>query len=231
MPLDAIRGGAAAVGLHSGARVLEIGAGCGQLTVGLLEAGFEVVALEPGASLRARAEARAPAATYVALIFEDFSPDDRFDAVYSANAFHWVDPEVGYAKVADLADAFVLIWNTPFVADAELRRRVQDGVMIPHGSKFPTEEADVRQLVTDEIEAMCGRLRDAGRFDEPWTDVYEQTLSYTPERYRDLIGSMGHVASLPDADVMLAELMPVLGSEPFDVVDLVWVIAARTVRD
>jgi SAM-dependent methyltransferase len=229
MPLEAILGGANAVGIQPGARVLEVGAGCGQLTVGLVEAGFDVVALEPGAALRAHAEQCAPAATLIPLIFEDLGSGERFDAVYSANAFHWVDPEIGYAKVADLADAFVLIWNTPFVADPELRRRIQDGVMIPHGSRFPTEEADVRRMVGEEIEAMQQRLRDAGRFDEPWTDLYERTLPYTPERYHDLIGSMGHVASSPDAPAILEELSAVLGTEPFDLVDLVWVIAARTV--
>lgn len=230
MPLDAIQGGADAVGLTPGARVLEIGAGCGQLTVGLLEAGFEVVALEPGASLRACAEARAPAARFVASTFEQYEPDGRFDAVYSANAFHWVDPEIGYAKVADLADAFVLIWNTPFIAEPELHRRVQHEVMIPHGSTFPAEEAEVREFVADEIEAMRGQLQGAGRFEPPWTTVYERALSYTPGRYRDLIASMGRVAASPDAGEILAELVPVLGAEPFDVTDLVWVIAARTVR-
>ncbi len=231
MPLDAIRGGAEAVGLVSGARVLEIGAGCGQLTVGLLEAGFEVVALEPGSSLRACAEARAPAARFVASTFEDYDADGRFDAVYSANAFHWVDPAIGYAKVADLADAFVLIWNTPFIANPALHRRVQNEVMSPHGSAFPAEEAGVRQFAADEIETMQGRLQDVGRFDVPWTRVYERTLSYTPGRYRDLIASMGRVASSPDAAEIVAELERVLGDEPFDVTDLVWVIAARSVRD
>jgi hypothetical protein len=124
----------------------------------------------------------------------------------------------------------VLIWNTPFIADPELNRAVQDGVMIPHGSTFPTEETDVRQLVADEIEAMRGRLAGAGRFEEPWTHVYERTLAYTPDRYRDLIGSMGRVASSPDAAAIDAELVPVLGEDPFDVVDLVWVLAARTLR-
>jgi SAM-dependent methyltransferase len=229
MPLEAILGGARAVGVQPGARVLEVGAGCGQLTVGLLEAGFDVVALEPGAALRAHAESRAPAATFVPLVFEDLGSGQRFDAVYSANAFHWVDPEIGYAKVADLAGAFVSMWNTPFVAAPELRRRIQDGVMIPHGSRFPTEEADVRRMVDEEIEAMQQRLRDAGCFHEPWTRVYERTLTYTPERYHDLIGSMGHVASSRDAPAILGELSAVLGTEPFDLVDLVWVIAARTV--
>jgi SAM-dependent methyltransferase len=227
MPLEAVRAGAEAMDLPSGARVLEIGAGAGQLTWALVEAGFDVTSLEPGAALRERAARRVPEAVIHGQVFEDFEPDGRFDAVFSANAFHWVDPAIGYAKAASIADALVLIWNTPFPADAELFRRVQDEVMTPHGSTFPTEEPGVRQFVAEEIAAMCDRIRESGVFEEPWTTLVERTLSYTPERYVALIGSMGHVASSGERDEILAELRPVLGSEAFDVTDLVWVIAAR----
>jgi SAM-dependent methyltransferase len=227
MPLEAVSGGAEAVGLEDGARVLEIGAGAGQLTATLLEAGFEVVALEPGRELRRRAEARAPAASFLPETFEDFEAGERFDAIISSNAFHWLDPETAYDKAADLADALVLIWNTPFARDAELRRRIQEEVMIPHGSTFPTEEADVRQFVSDETAAAAAAVRDSGRFEEPWSHVYERTLTYTPDRYHDLIGSMGRLAASDDYAEILAELRPVLGTEPFELIDLVWVIAAR----
>jgi hypothetical protein len=53
------------------------------------------------------------------------------------------------------------------------------------------------------------------------------TLGYTPERYLALIGSMGGVASSPDRCEILAELGPILGTKPFEVVDLVYVVAAR----
>ena len=227
MPLEAVLGGAVAVGLEPGARVLEIGSGAGQLTATLLGAGFEVVALEPGDALRTRAAVRAPKAVFHAETFEDFDPRHRFDAIFSSNAFHWVDPDVGYGKAAGVADALVLMWNTPFVADAVLRRRVQEEVMIPHGSTFPTEEADVRRFVADEIAAAADLIRDSGRFEKPWSHVYERTLQYTPQRYRDLIGSMGSVAASEDYAEILAELRPVLGTEPFELVDLVWVVAAR----
>jgi SAM-dependent methyltransferase len=229
IPVEAVRDAAAAVGIDPGSRVLEIGAGTGQLTHPLVELGFEVVALEPGPALRTRAAALAPAARFVAATFEDFEPDRSFDAVFSSNAFHWVDPEVGYAKAADLADAIVLTWNTPFVADADLRRRVQCDVMKPRGSTFPVEEDDVRQLVVDEIAWHSDELRRSGRYEEPWTNVIERRVWYAPQRYLDLIGSMGHVAASGERDAILAELRPVLGSEPFELVDLVWTIAARAV--
>ena len=45
-------------GLRSGDRVLEIGAGTGQLTEALLRAGLRVEALEPGARLAARLQSK-----------------------------------------------------------------------------------------------------------------------------------------------------------------------------
>ena len=227
MPLEAVVGGAEAAGVPRGARVLEIGAGAGQLTGTLVEAGFDVVALEPGAELRRRAAERVPAATFVSQTFEEFEPEGRFDAIFSSNAFHWLEPTMGYAKAADLADALVLIWNTPLIAEPELRRRVQEDVMIPHGSTFPTEEQDVRQLVAEESTIGREELRSSGRYEMPWWRLYERTLEYTPRRYVDLIGSMGGVASSPDRVEITAELTPVLGAEPFEVIDLVYVVAAR----
>jgi 2-polyprenyl-3-methyl-5-hydroxy-6-metoxy-1,4-benzoquinol methylase len=92
MPLEAVLGGAEAVGVPAGVRVLEIRAGAGQLTATLVEAGFAVVALEAGAELRRLAAARAPAANLRPETFEDFDPGVRFSAIFSSNAFHWLDP-------------------------------------------------------------------------------------------------------------------------------------------
>jgi SAM-dependent methyltransferase len=230
MPAEAVLGGAEAVGLRRCARVLEIGAGGGQLTTILVQLGFDVVALEPGEELRRRAAARAPTASFRSDPFEAFEPEGRFDAVFSSNAFHWLDPEVAYAKVADVADALVLIWNTPFIADQELHRRVQVEVMHPHGSTFPIEEEDVRRWVDDESAIGREELRASRRFEEPWWYIYERRLEYTPGRFVDLIGSMGAVAASPDRSQIMAELAQVLGPDRFDVVDLVYVVAAKAVE-
>ena len=57
--------------------------------------------------------------------------------------------------------------------------------------------------------------------------MIERSLQYAPQRYLDLIGSMGHVAASGERDAILAELRPVLGSERFELIDLVWTIAAH----
>jgi SAM-dependent methyltransferase len=86
--------------------VLEVGCGTGQLTRGLVARGLHVTALEPGQSLMALARQNlegAGAAEFVNARFEDaLLPRERFAAVFSASAFHWVDPEVSWQKAADV---------------------------------------------------------------------------------------------------------------------------------
>ena len=93
-------------GIGRGDQVLEVGCGSGQLTRGLLARGLHVTALEPGKSLIALAKRNlegAGAVEFVNAQFEDaLLPREQFQAVFSASAFHWVDPKVSWRKTADV---------------------------------------------------------------------------------------------------------------------------------
>ena len=90
--------------LGTGARVIEVGSGTGKLTELLVRRGLEVDAVEPGEAMTAAARRRiddAPNVRFHRSRFEDVAlPEDAYDAVFSATAFHWVEPDVGWAKVA-----------------------------------------------------------------------------------------------------------------------------------
>jgi ubiquinone/menaquinone biosynthesis C-methylase UbiE len=93
-------------GIGSGDRVLEVGCGSGQLTRGLVARGLHVTALEPGKSLIALARHNLEGAGEVEFVnaqFEDaLLPREQFAAVFSASAFHWVDPKVSWQRAADV---------------------------------------------------------------------------------------------------------------------------------
>jgi len=113
---DAIRPGypdalfddvAASTGLVTGDAVLEIGCATGIATRSLLARGYRVTAVEPGRELAAvaRRSAGDQPLKIVPTTFEAFDPgDERYRAVFSATAVHWVDPAVRWVKTEALLD-------------------------------------------------------------------------------------------------------------------------------
>lgn len=92
-------------GIGPGSRVLEVGAGTGKATLPLAERGCRITAVELGANMAAVARRNLAGFEAVEIVTADFEtwplPAEPFDAVVSATAFHWIDPEVRMAKAAD----------------------------------------------------------------------------------------------------------------------------------
>jgi len=111
-------------GLRPGSRVLEIGCGTGQASESLARAGYDVVALDLGASMVALARENLAAFANVRVehaTFEDWSvPGEPFDLVFSATAWHWVDPavRVGRARAALRPGGALAVVHTHHVAGA-----------------------------------------------------------------------------------------------------------------
>jgi SAM-dependent methyltransferase len=95
-------------GLAPGDQVIEVGSGTGKATEHLVGHGLSVTCIEPGVALtevaRRKLSGRA-GVSFVATRFEDWDiPGGGASAVVSANAWHWIDPEVGFAKAAAALD-------------------------------------------------------------------------------------------------------------------------------
>ena len=91
--------------LEAGAVVLEVGCGTGQLTEQLAHCGLTVTAIDIGPAMVTAARRRLgrSAVRFEVVSFEDFdAADASFDLLVSATAFHWIDPEVKFAKSARL---------------------------------------------------------------------------------------------------------------------------------
>src|SRR5262249_23471773 len=95
--------------------IVDLGAGTGKLTRGLLALGHRVVAVEPLAEMRGELERAVPGARALAGSAEAIPlQDGAADAVTTAQAFHWFDhakalPEI--ARVLRRGGRLALVWN------------------------------------------------------------------------------------------------------------------------
>lgn len=90
-------------GLSSTSSVLEVGCGAGQATGDLAAWAARVVAIDPGPRLieEARRRVLSKNVEFVVSRFEHFTPEPgAFDFVVSAQAWHWVEPSIGFPITA-----------------------------------------------------------------------------------------------------------------------------------
>jgi SAM-dependent methyltransferase len=114
-PEEAVRWAAEELRLDGRARVLDVGAGTGKLTRGLVTCGFEVVAVEPGAPMLEQLRIAVPDAEALEGPAESIPlPDAAVDAAFAGQAFHWFDraralPELH--RVIRSGGGLALLWN------------------------------------------------------------------------------------------------------------------------
>jgi ubiquinone/menaquinone biosynthesis C-methylase UbiE len=114
-PAEALDWISEAVPLRPGDPVVDLAAGTGKLTRLLVERGFDVVAVEPVAGMRAVLAKRVPEARAVEGTAEAIPlPDASARAVTVAQAFHWFDPDRAPAEIARVLEpdgALVIMAN------------------------------------------------------------------------------------------------------------------------
>lgn len=103
--------------LSKGKEILEIGPGTGQITCPFVAKGFAITCIELGKNLADFLIKKLRGSQNAKVInssFEDWASDGKtFDLIISAQAFHWIDKQIGYLKVASLlkpSGFLALIW-------------------------------------------------------------------------------------------------------------------------
>ncbi|MEV8505563.1 class I SAM-dependent methyltransferase [Actinoplanes sp. NPDC051475] len=193
----------AAAGAEPGARVLEIGCGTGKATVPLAERGCHIVAVELGAAMAAGARrnlARFDSVEVVTAAFENWPlPEQPFDVVIAATAFHWIDPAVRVAKSADalrpggilatVSTHHIAGGTGPFFAAAQDCYERFDPATPPD---LRLEEAST--IPEDDTELVQSR-----RFGPATFHRYEWEQPYSTAEYLDVLLTYSGHRALPDA--------------------------------
>jgi len=186
-------------GLRPGAKVLEIGPGTGQASARLLELGASpLVGLEPDPALAGFLRDRLGERVRVReTTLEDADLEDDFDLAAAASSFHWVDEDVGLARIRDalLPGGWVALWWTAF-GDGNRPDPFRDATdplteALPRG---PSEVKDRRPFAHD-AENRIAALARAG-FAEILPRRIEWWHTWDTHGIRGLFGSFSSTLSL-----------------------------------
>lgn len=179
---------------------VEVGAGTGKATVELARRGVEVVALEPGPQLAAilRSKTIGLPVTVVETTFEAWTGED-YDLVFSAQAFHWVEPAVRYTKAHDVlrpGGSLALIMNEKAVMrDQSLR----DELDAAYAKWFGWPAWD-NHFIEKTIESWSGEIEGSGLFQELQVTQVPWSATYTSDQFIALIDTYSDHAVRPDTE-------------------------------
>jgi SAM-dependent methyltransferase len=197
-PDDLFEALAAAAGLRSGDRLLEVGSGTGRATLPLARRGLRITALEPGHNLamHARRNLRGFEVDVVETSFEDWEADRDFALVFAATSWHWIDPAVKYTKAWRVlrSGGHLAFWSASHVfpdGGDQLFRQIQPvydeiGAGIPSDAPWPRpgELGDDRA----DIEA-------SGLFEVVDIRAFDWESIYDAEGYIELLATFsGHIS-------------------------------------
>ena len=175
--------------LRPGATALDLGAGTGQATEPLLEAGLRVTAVEPGRRLAAKLRSAHPTARLLVERAEDaeFS-DAEFDLVVAATSIHWMDLDVVVPKIHACLkeDGRFLVWRhvfgDPRGRPTPFRDRVAEIV------RARSATADARGSAED-LAATADRLTASGLFDVEESATFLWDIELNAEQVERLFGT------------------------------------------
>lgn len=182
----------------AGVRVLELGAGTGLGTAGLLAAGAEVVCTDVGPRMLTRLHAKYPGVP-VAVARAEALPfaDAVFDGVCGAQMWHWVDVQLAVAAVTRVLrpGGWLAVWWNDVDAHAKPWYEAQQARLEVASPGYSRGYRAVRY--EDELRA-TGRFADV----RTWTGSWSRTLDL--DTYERWLRSKSYVQAVPDLEAFLA---------------------------
>lgn len=189
--------------IDQASKVVEVGIGGGQATLPILQTGCELTAVEYGAHFSELCREKFkdyPTFSVITSKFEDaVLPNDTYDLLFSASAFHWVPEEIGYPKVFSMlknGGVFARFANHPFrdkgkpALSEEIDRIYKDYYYTYHKrtqetpQEYTEEQARHRALIAEKY-----------GFADIQYALFQRTRTFTAKEYGILLGTYSdHIA-------------------------------------
>lgn len=200
------------LGEEGGGTAADVGCGTGQVARLLVAEGWDVVGVE--SDERMARVARTHGVAVDVTRFEHWTPSRRFDLITSGQAWHWIDPDVGYRRAAELlapGGRLALFWNS-YGYPAAIRSAIDSTVSrhapellaasVPFGTTHPDHAALDAEVAS----------RSSQWFDEPEVRPFAHRRTRTVEDWLAELRTHSAISTL-DQDVrtpMLVDLRAAL---------------------
>lgn len=181
--------------IKNDAKILEIGPGPGQATDYFIKKGYTITGLEIGdkqVKYLSAKYADYPNFNAVCTSFEDYNClNETYNLIFSATAFHWIKPEVGYPKAYNLLKrngVMAVFWHLASIIEpkTEMLNQIRNIYR-----KYAPELDDYISL--DEAEDLhnlrISQIQINNLFNNPVSWIYRWDDEYTTERYLRLMNS------------------------------------------
>jgi len=172
-------------------RILEIGCGPGNATLPYAQRGYRITAVELGqklAAIAAQKLAPYPNVQIVNTAFEDWPLEaSAFDLAISAEAMHWIPPEIGYPKVAGAlkpGGSAAFYWNIDGEQQSEAALALEHVIEQFAPEAMRTQKEITAEWLTDNI---ARNFKTDGRFGPMTVRQYPLLESYTADQYLKLL--------------------------------------------
>jgi len=197
--------------------ILEIGSGTGIATKEIADRWHPLItALEPGRNLRDAANLYLAGYKNISMLGTSFEayegPDKKFDGIFSATAFHWIDPAVKYRKSFQLlADDGLLVvyWNYYGIPKGELGEEIER-LSMEFGMR--SNATSVRKA---KIKERNEEIEKSGIFHSIRQGLYRRNFQYPAPKYLELLMTFSDLSLLPGIDTYrqkVGKLIETLGN-------------------
>lgn len=189
-------------GLTPNANILEVGAGPGQATGYFVRNGYHVTALEiSGKQVSFLNEKFAHQGHFFGICstFEEYPDDEEyFDLIFSATAFHWIKPEIGYPKAFRLLKgngAIAVFWHLASIV--EPKTEIQQQIRAVFRKYAPQLDDYLTMKEAEELHLRrIAEVQTGNLFQFPVANIYRWDDAYTTQRYLRLMNSYSDFHSI-----------------------------------